>query len=311
MTRLRPKSFSEVFGCETNKKSFISHIKSVDGATYLLSGQRGLGKTTFSRLMAKKICKKYKSPFESVVEINISDKTGVDNARDIIDECSKGSFFNSTVYILNEFHEATKNFQDAILDLFEHPPKNTFFIICTTEPEKIIKAVLSRCTRYTFYPLKKKDFLEFIKDVQKKENIEIDEKLYDKIFEASFGTPREILSIVESISPLSYDESLEFISNYSVSDAENKEDIKSFNQELFKRGSIDNALSILKDLEYPPETIRRSVLSYFYAIITKPFKDKEQARLKAALCIEAFKGNVYDSGKAGLALAVYEYYSEE
>ena len=120
ITRIRPKKFSELFGCDLNKKTFLSHIKEVDCGTFLLSGGRGQGKSTFSRLMAKKICKKYKSPETSIIEINISDKTGVDYAREIIEDCSRGSFFNSTVYILNEFHEATKNFQDAILDLFEH-----------------------------------------------------------------------------------------------------------------------------------------------------------------------------------------------
>lgn len=310
MTRIRPSSFSEMIGCEMNKKSFLNHIKNVDGATYLLSGDRGSGKTSFARLMAKKICKKYKSPTDSIVEVDTAVHNKVDNAREIIDELKIGSFFNSTVYIFDEFHEATKKFQDDFLKTFENPPKNTFFILCTTEPEKISKASLSRCTRYLFSSLNKKDFKEFISNVQEKESVEIDEELHNKIFDASMGIPREVLSIIESIIPLNNKESIKFIENYQINSADDNEDIISLNMELLKMKSLDKCLEILKGLNSPPETVRRSVLNYFYSVITKPFGNKEETRLKAAFAIQAFKGNVYDSGKAGLALAIYEYFSE-
>lgn len=307
ITRIRPTKFSEIIGCNTNKKSFLSLIKKNDCGTFLLSGERGLGKTSFSKLMGKKICRKYKSPNESIIEINVSDKNGVDNARAIIEECKIGSFFNSTVYILNEFHEATKNFQDAILDLFEHPPENTFFILCTTQPEKLDKAVLSRCTRYLFNPLTKNDFIELIEATRKE--IDVNENLIDKIYSASFGIPREALSIIESISPLNEKESIEFIDNYSIDLSENS-DIKELNKELMKMKSLDLALEILKRINAKPEDIRNSILNYFFAVMIKPFRNKEETRLKAALCIESFKENVFYSGKAGLALAIFNYYSD-
>ena len=309
MTKLRPNKFSELFGCDLNKKVFLSHIKKVDGATYLLSGSRGTGKSTFANLMAKKICNKYESPIESVVEINISDKTGVETARSIIDDCKMGSFFNSTIYILNEFHEATKNFQDAVLDIFENHPKNTFFIICTTEPQKIKEAALSRCTRLKFSPLSKGDSDKFINWVKEKESVEFDEILNEKIYEASFGTPREILSIIESISKLNTEESIEFIENYKI-DLSKDSNMKEFNQEIFKRSSMDKALDLMNKIQGKPEDIRQGVLNYLCTILIKPFRDKETARLKASLGIECFKENVFYSGKAGLALAIYNYYSE-
>ena len=309
MTRIRPQKFSELIGCDINKKSFLNHIKKVDGATYLLSGERGTGKSSFSWLMANKICKKYDSPKEAVQEINISDKTGVDYAREIIEECNRGSFFSCSVYILNEFHEATKNFQDAILDIFENQPKNTFFILCTTKPDKLDKAVLSRCTRYVFEELNKENYLKFIENVKKE--IDVNEELLDLIFEASCGIPREILSIIEGISPLKKEEAIEFIKNYRI-DLSEDSTIKELNQELMKLSSIDKALSLMDSIKAKPEDIRNSILGYFTRVLIKPFgssKQKEESRLHASVVIECFKENVFYSGKAGLALAIYNCYN--
>jgi len=311
-TKYRPKSFSDMVGNDTNRKSFISHIKKVDADTFLLSGSRGCGKTSFSELMANFIIKKYKGNSLCLKEINVSVENGVNDARAIVAECSFSSTFHAcSVYILNEVQRATKDWQEAMLEILEKVPQNTFFILCTTQPEKLDKAVLSRCTRYKFKELQEKEFLEFISDICEKEDINIDSQIKTKIFKSSFGIPREALSILGSIKNLKGDEISDYIESYEIETSEVPK-IKDLVSELMNQSSMDKAFELLDSIKESPESIRIAIINYFYRIMVKPFgneKKKEEMRLRASLILEVFKETVIYSGKPGLALSIYNYYS--
>lgn len=307
----RPTKFMDMKGCDASRKSFMSILKNTDSESFILTGPRGTGKTTFSRLMAKSIIKKYNANPNAIKEINVSNETGVDFARGIIDGCSYISFHGCSVYILNEVQMASTQWQNAMLDILEKPPEKTFFILCTTQENKLDKAVLSRCTKFVFKPLNKKDCFSLIEDIQEKEDFVLEEDQKDEIFRASFGIPREILNILGVIKNLSQEEIHDYIRNYTVQDEETEE-IKNLTKELISMSSMEKALNILDSLQDNPETIRLSVLNYFYRIMIKPYgseKQKKDSRLKASIIIDCFKDSVIYTGKAGLALAIYNYYS--
>jgi len=308
--KYRPKTFSELFGNETNRKSFISHIKKVDADTFLLSGSSGTGKTTFSKLMSSFIVKKYGGNSLSIKEINVSDKTGVEFAREIVEECSYSPMYGCAIYILNEVHKASDSWQNCLLDLFEHPPENTFFVLCTTEPEKLKPAIVKRATKYKFKELSKEHSISLINDTCEKENIEIDEKTIEKVYQVSAGCPRDIMSILEAIRNLKPDQINEYLEDF-VSGSDNVE-IKDLVSELMNQSSMDKAFELLDSIKEAPESIRMAIISYFYRIMVKPFgneKKKEEMRLRASLILEVFKETVIYSGKPGLALSIYNYYS--
>lgn len=308
--KYRPKKFGEMLGCETNRKSFVSILKTTDSESFILEGPRGTGKTTFSKLMADAIVKKYDASKAAIKEINVSNETGVDFARAIIEECSYSPFHKCSVYILNEIQMASTSYQNAMLDILEKPPKNTFFILCTTQAEKLDKAVLSRCTKFKFNPLSKEKMLEFIDSISEQEEITLTSSQKDDIFESSFGIPREALNIIGALKRLKEDEITAYIKNYKIINEDSKE-IKDLINELKNRKSMDDALAILDSVKMEPESIRYAIINYFYRILVKPYgneKMKKELRETSILLINSFQDTVIHSGKAGLALNIFTYY---
>lgn len=309
--KYRPTKFIDMKGVDANRKSFMSIIKSTDSDSFLLFGPRGTGKTTFSEIMANTIVKKYNANKMAIKRINVSNETGVDFARGIIEECQYSSMHKCSVYILNEIQMASVSWQNAMLELIEKPPKNTFFILCTTQEEKLDKAVLSRCTKLKFLPLSEEKTIEFINEITDKEDFELSDFQKKEIYKSCFGIPRECLSILGAIKKLKNEEIDEYIKSYRVIDSDEKA-IKDLTSELIKRSSMDSAFEILDSIKDNPETIRMAIINYFYRIMVKPYGNKqmkEESRLKASLILDCFKDSVIYSGKAGLALSIYNYYS--
>ena len=158
---------------------------------YLLTGIRGVGKTTTARLIAKAInCNKNfidkkpneycdcsnceeinKSKHLDVLEMDAASRTGIDDVRELI-ESSK---YNPTsakykIYIIDEVHMLSKQAFNGLLKTLEEPPPHLKFIFATTEIKKIPITVVSRCQRFDLSRIKSSELFEFIKDIKEKEN---------------------------------------------------------------------------------------------------------------------------------------------
>ena len=147
-TRYRPKTFDEVTEQGEIKTILSNQLKSNEVKNaYLFTGGAGTGKTTCARIFAKEINKGEGTP----IELDAASNNSVDDVRDIISRAKTASINSEyKVFILDEVHMLSNSAWNAMLKLLEEPPMKSIFIMCTTDPQKIPKTILSRVQRYDF-----------------------------------------------------------------------------------------------------------------------------------------------------------------
>ena len=217
--KYRPKNFNELIGqditVETIKNSILS--KNLPNA-YLLSGIRGVGKTTTARLIAQAInCKKnfvhgekcnpgeYCSCKEigefknlDVIEIDGAQHTGVDSTKELIASCMYApTTVKYKVIIADEFQMLSKSSFAALLKTLEEPPPHLKFVFCTTEVKKIPITIISRCQRFDLHRVSIKDLTKNLNKISKVENGKISEEALILIAKAAEGSVRDSLSLLD------------------------------------------------------------------------------------------------------------------
>jgi DNA polymerase-3 subunit gamma/tau len=299
--KYRPQSFDEMIGNESSINTLQRMLKKDSHShTYLFSGPPGTGKTTTARIIAKELG----ADEMDIREINSANSRGIDTAREITQSIRLLPMNgNCIVYILDEAHRWTADFSNALLKPLEDCPNHVYFIICTTEPNKIIKAIQSRCTHIKFSSLKSDEIIVLLKRVNKLEALNMDKEVLSDIADNCEGSPRNALVLLEKVSSASNEKEISDIiksGNYNDEDIEIIElarallndknqwrDIASILKKLQENGKMDN-----------PETIRYMVLGYMNSVLISGKMLK-----RAAIAIEAFSENTYNSGKAGITLA--------
>lgn len=264
--KYRPKFFKDVIGQEAVKRVLLNAIKLKKiSSAYIFAGSRGTGKTTVARLLTKSLnclnlqesgepcgeCENClsvdKGNFPDLIEIDAASSRGIDDIRAIRDAVSytpiKGKY---KVYILDEAHMLTKEAFNALLKTLEEPPPRTVFILCTTEYEKIIPTILSRCQKLIFSKLKEEEIVERLKYVCKEEGISYDEKSLFTIAKLSDGAIRDALSLLDQVSTYGegkVNESVleEFLGILS------QEKVREFLKMLLN-SDVDKALRFLRDI---------------------------------------------------------------
>jgi len=294
--KYRPKDFSELFGNKEEVKSLEKTVEQKKVTTFLLYGERGCGKTTCAKIMAEKLG----AGAMGISELNISNTTGVDAARQIIEESGyMARDMGSKVVILNEVQMASKNWMNAMLEILEQPPSNTYFILCTTNPEKLIKPVKSRCSQFKFSPLSPVVSQQLIKSILTKEDQELSKEVIRNIAKKTEGIPREIITLLEKVLSVEEEEQqLRILQDYQgVSETE---DIRNLCKALLKGSTWKTVSGILKSIKEEPESVRYAVLGYMNVVLLNSGK-KEAAEI-----IAGFSESFIQSGRAGLTLACFE-----
>lgn len=217
--KYRPSSFSEVSGENEIVKTLKLALKNKTMShAYLFSGPRGVGKTTTARLIAKGVnclnlgedgepcneCRNCKSinegRFTDLIEIDAASNRSIDEIRSLKEKINyQPAEGLKKVYIIDEAHMLTKEAFNALLKTLEEPPSHVIFILATTELEKILPTIISRCQRYDFKALDIKDMRERLAFILEQENIKIDEEVYPIIHENSSGSMRDSISILERL----------------------------------------------------------------------------------------------------------------
>jgi len=216
--KYRPQRFSEVVGQSAVVKTIVNALKRNKLSHALLfAGIKGTGKTTLARIVAKALncqninpedyepCNQCQSCVEimkgihvDVLEIDAASNRGIDQIREIIDALkyapAKGK---AKVYIIDEAHMLTKEASNALLKSLEEPPSHVYFILATTEPNRLPPTILSRCQRYEFRRLDFKLIFNHLQRICELENYQIDQPALELIAREAQGSLRDALSLLD------------------------------------------------------------------------------------------------------------------
>ena len=218
--RYRSTTFDEVIGQDHVAKTLKRAITSGRIAhAYLFCGTRGTGKTSMARILAKALnCSAFDGPTTEpcgkcesclgiargddidVIEIDAASNTGVDNIRELIENSQyRPARSRFKVYIIDEVHMLSKSAFNALLKTLEEPPSHVKFILATTEPEKVLPTILSRCQRYDFRNIPTREIAGHLSDICKKEKIKADEDGLLLVAKAGAGSMRDALSLLDRL----------------------------------------------------------------------------------------------------------------
>ena len=217
--KYRPQEFKDLIGQEVMAQTITNAIKL--GKTpnaYLLTGIRGVGKTTTARLIAKALnCEKkfYKSEkceegeychcaeivnsnHMDILEMDAASKTGIDDVRELIENAKYSpTSAKFKIFIIDEVHMLSKQAFNGLLKTLEEPPPRLKFILATTEVRKIPVTILSRCQRFDLKRVNLEKLFLHLKDIAKKEDGSISDSALQLIAKASEGSVRDAISLLD------------------------------------------------------------------------------------------------------------------
>lgn len=261
--------------------------------SFLLHGPTGCGKTTIARIIASKL----QCVGQDLYELDSAHFRGIDTVREIRKMSKLKAIEGSTrVWIVDECHKMTNDAQNALLKILEDTPLHVYFILCTTDPQKLLPTIKGRCSLFQVVPLPETQMKGLLKKIARDEGETLDEAVIDVIVESSMGHPRNAINILEQV--LSADPARRQETAFKA--AEQLSATIELCRALLGRApwlKVASILSGLKDQE--PESVRRAVLGYCQAILLKG------DNMLAGAVMEAFMDPFYDNGFPQLLLACY------
>ena len=219
--KYRPQNFEDLLGQDALVQTLTNAIKNNRlHHAYILTGIRGVGKTTTARLIAKAlnctgldgkggptihpcgVCENCKAIAAGrhidVMELDAASRTGVDDIREILDGVRyKPTNARYKIYIIDEVHMLSKNAFNALLKTLEEPPAHVKFIFATTEIRKVPVTVLSRCQRFDLQRLTIEDLTKLFNKIVAAENLKAEDEALHMIAKAADGSARDGLSLLD------------------------------------------------------------------------------------------------------------------
>jgi len=294
--RYRPNSLEDMKGNEEIISILTKMVEDLETCPHaiLFVGPKGTGKTTLARIIADRLgCKG-----SDLREIDIADYRGIDSIREI----RKNALFmpmegDCRVWILDEFHRATGDSMSALLKILEDCPKHVYFILCTTEPQKLLATLKDRCSTFQTKPISDSDMFSLLRKVSRAEGQRLEKVVIEQIVQDSMGHPRNALQVLEQVLCVAPEKQLAVASRSAEQQSQMIELCRALiNKKRWKE--IVVILSGLKE-DNDAESIRRAVLGYCQAVLLKG------ENTQAGVVMECFIPNTYDVGFPGIVFSAY------
>jgi len=295
---MRPKTFDEVIGNSAVIKALKKFVKlSPDKRphTYMFSGGTGCGKTTLARILANE----FECSSIDLVELNAANTRGIDTVREVVENafllpmCGK-----SRVYIWDESHQLTSAAQQSLLKVIEDVPIHSYFIFCTTDPNRIIPTIRNRCSTFQVELLSDENMEELLETTLEKINKELSDNIFFSIIDCAEGCPREALVLLETV--LSVDDEREQASLLQKALIEH-ETIE-LCRALIKKESWNVVAEIYRGLpDAEPEMVRRAILGYMKSVLLKGGRNDN-----AAFIIGVMEEDTFSGGEPQLIRMLYD-----
>lgn len=195
----RPVSFEAVVGQQQAVNSLKHAVKHNSQHSFLLCGPSGVGKTTLARIMANTFTNG-SGTAANIEEIAAADHTGVDAMRTVVQRCAFRAIGGSPIksIILDECHRLSGSAWDVLLKPVEEPPSHVYWFLCTTEPGKVPKTILTRCARIDLKLVSEDVIFKLLCRVADEEKLTTPDAVLEAIAEGSNGSPRQALTFLES-----------------------------------------------------------------------------------------------------------------
>lgn len=291
----RPTNFDEFFGNENLVTLLKSTVKDAKKAphSYLFTGGTGCGKTTLGRILAKELG----SSGSDLCEIDSADFRGIDTVREIRKNMQYRPLESRCrVWIIDEVHRTTNDAQSALLKALEDTPAHVYFILCTTDPQKLLPTIRGRCALFNVEPLADNVMMRLLRQVVKAEGENLSKQIYEQIIQDAQGHSRNALQVLDQVIRVPGEKRLEIAQRT----AEEQSQVIELCRALIKNEGWSKIRVILTGLKgQDPENIRRAVLGYCQAVLLK------SENQKAALIMDEFIEPFYNTGFPGLVFACY------
>lgn len=291
--KYRPKLLKHIVGQDAAVKALSKLLANGFPHATLFSGPSGCGKTTAARIIKSKLgCSD-----EDCVELDFGQFRGIDTVRDIRQQMQLYPMSGKCrMWICDEIHRATGDSLSAMLKILEDTPDHVYFILATTDPQKLLPTIRTRCTEIKLQPIESKILISLIKDVAGKEGKTVTDAVAERIAEVAEGSARKSLVLLGQVIDLETEEGQlkQILSN------DTKKNVADLCQALLKKATWWTVSGIIARMNEEPETIRRGVLGYMSDVVMKGHNKR------GLQVIANFGNHWYDCGRAGLILCCGE-----
>ena len=294
----RPKKLSEVVGNSDMLKSLTAVLDRGENRphAYLLTGPTGCGKTTIGRIIAEHL-RVNGSDFR---EVDSADFRGIDTIREMRSQSHYMALEGpNRMWLLDECHKMSNDAQNALLKALEDTPPHVYYVLCTTDPQKLLGTIKGRCSHFQVDRLSDIDMRKLLTRVSKAEGENLAADVRSIIIDSAQGHPRNALQLLDQVLSVEPDLRAEIARKAQEATSQGIDLCRALiGGEPWKK--VAGILSDLKTQKKEAEEVRRMVMGYASAILLKGGENEAAANV-----LEEFRDPMWDVGFPGVVLACY------
>ena len=306
--KYRPQRFADLVGQGAIATTLTQALlKGRIAPAYLFCGPRGTGKTSSARILAKslnclnssrptphpcghcEVCRQVVSGNSlDVIEIDAASHTGVDNIRELIEKAQFAPVqCRYKVYVIDECHMLSVSAFNALLKTLEEPPPRVVFILATTDPQRVLPTIISRCQRFDFRRIPRQEMVAHLQSIARKEQIDIEPAALTLVAQLSQGCLRDAQSLLDQLSLFPGRITVEHV--WQITGAVPEQDLKQLLEVIARRDAVailEQTTRLLEKGRDPLTILQNLTNLYRDLLLAKTVPERQDL---AALTVETWQ----------------------